>query len=152
MAWTSIAGVFLPISGGSLISGVSGPSGAVRSTTSMAPDASADAKSPRTWVLVIGCVSVALLEFEPSNSLPGISVLEFRSLGFVASGATSRKPSAIILDMKYLRWQAGATIRLRPASAHFRASGIQFGLASEPRSPSSRDQRPNAKQEQTHGL
>jgi hypothetical protein len=24
----------------------------------------------------------------------------------VASGATPRKPSAIILDMKYLRWQA----------------------------------------------
>jgi len=41
-------GVFLPISGGSLIKGVSGPSGAVRSTTSTAPDASADAKSLRT--------------------------------------------------------------------------------------------------------
>src|SRR5215469_5894303 len=51
IGWISIAGVFLPICGGSLISGVSGPSGAVRSTTSTAPDNSALASSLRTWVL-----------------------------------------------------------------------------------------------------
>src|SRR3984957_18412382 len=122
----------------------------------MAPDASADAKSPRTWVLVIGCVSVALLEFEPSNSLPGISVLEFRSLGFVASGATSRKPSAIILDMKYLRWQAGAIIRSRLLSARPAQAGIQFGSGNELDSPPVRHLRGNeqrsAKQERTYGL
>src|SRR3984885_9789698 len=67
---------------------------------------------------------IRYLEFQSWNS-----ILEVQSLGFVASGATSRKPSAIILDMKYLRWQAGATIRLRPASAHFRASGTIFGWA-----------------------
>ena len=38
MVWTSILGVFLPISGGSLMSGVSGPKGAERSTTFTSPD------------------------------------------------------------------------------------------------------------------
>ena len=87
----SICGVLLPICGGSLMSGVSGPSGADRSTTSTAPDRSAEARpearSRRTH----------------RNSPPGS-----RRLGAVQPGALRR---AILSK----RGSAGNRFRVAPA-------------------------------------